>query len=325
MMNSDVLVVEISGKRPGDKTNRPTEQFKINYDKIIISNNSENYETDWPIINVPKEYEEYYKQKMKNSDNAWYAPMNRSYAIKYAREHGYKYLVQLDDNIVMLQIAYILKDKWCENYSFAKKYRATARSGDGSDMMNDFIKTLVELLKNTNAGIAGCNMSGAAIPGADYLRERYCYSLFALDLNKIPDEYHGDFEDDIEFRLKLNQMNVPSIQNCVLMYGKTGQQLNKDLTGCRAEYLKVGVKRGEHMRKLYGDIYSAGISSRNNRAGKQETNENVYFRHKLKPIKIGVLIKDKEQINKTMADLFKKYAKKKQNQLNIKETTNKEV
>lgn len=324
-MNHDTLVVEISGKRPGDKTKRPTEQFKIDFDKVIISNNSENYETDWEIINVPKEYEEYYKQKMKNSDNAWYAPMNRSYAIKYAREHGYKYLVQLDDNIQMLQIAYIIKDKWAEDYDFKKQYSATIRSVDNTDIMNDFIKIIVETLRQTNAGISGCNMCGAAVPGDDFLKERYCYSLFALDLSKIPDEYHGDFEDDIEFRLKCNQMNIPSIQNAVLMYSKTGQQLNKDLTGCRAEYLKVGVKRGEHMRKLYGDIYSAGVSSRNNRAGKQETDETLYFRHKLKPIKIGVLINDKEKIEKMMLDLFKKYSKKKPDKLIIKEEKLKEV
>ena len=324
-MNNEILVVEISGKRPGDKTKRPTEQFKIDFDKVIISNNSENYETDWEIINVPKEYEEHYKKKMKNSDNAWYAPMNRSYAIKYARKHGYKYLIQLDDNIQMLQIAYIIKDKWAENYDFKKQYSVTVRSVDNTDIMNDFIKILVEMLKQTNAGIAGCNMCGAAVPGDDFLKERYCYSLFALDLNKIPDEYHGDFEDDIEFRLKCNQMNIPSIQNAVLMYSKTGQQLNKDLTGCRAEYLKVGVKRGEHMRKLYGDVYSAGVSSRNNRAGKQETDETLYFRHKLKPIKIGVLINDKDKIEKMMLDLFKKYAKKKENKLIIKEEAIKEV
>lgn len=52
-MNKEVLVVEISGKRPGDKKVRPTEKNIINYDKVIISNNSENYITDWPIINVP--------------------------------------------------------------------------------------------------------------------------------------------------------------------------------------------------------------------------------------------------------------------------------
>ena len=316
-MNKEVLVVEISGKRPGNSDARPTEKNNISYDKVIISNNSEGYETDWDIINVPDDYVEWYKSNVKNSDNAWYAPMNRSYAIKYAREHGYKYLIQLDDNIVMFQIAYSTKYK--ENGILCKKeYRATSNSGD-NDMLNDFIDVLVETLKQTNAGIAGCNMTGAAVPGDDYLSERYCYSCFALKLDVIPDVYHGDFEDDIEFRLKLNQMNIPSVQNGILMYGKTGQAINKDLTGCRAEYLKVGVKRGEHMRKLYGDIYKAGVSSHSNRAGKQEVDEEItYFRHKLKPIKLGVIIKNQKAIDNKMKKLFKKYATKKEDKLTIK-------
>ena len=108
-MKDRTLIVEISGKRPGTKQQRPTEKNKTEYPHIIISNNSEGYNTDWEIINVPKEYEEWYKSVAKTSDNAWYAPMNRSYAIKYAREHGYKYLVQLDDNITFLEIGYTRK------------------------------------------------------------------------------------------------------------------------------------------------------------------------------------------------------------------------
>lgn len=314
-----ILVVEISGKRPGNKDARPTEKMNIKYDKIIISNNSENYDTDWEIINVPQEYVEWYKSNIKNSDNAWYAPMNRSYAIKYAREKGYDYLVQLDDNIVLLQLAYCQKENANETLQIKREYRATSRSGDGSDMINDFIDTMAVMLENSNAGIVGCNMSGAAVPGDDYLAERYCYSLFMLNLKNIPNEYHGDFEDDIEFRLKLNQMNIPMLQNAILMYGKTGQAVNKDLTGCRAEYAKAGVKRGEHMRKLYGDIYSAGISSFSNRAGKQEVTQQTYFRHKLKPLKLGVIVKDKNAIDKKMLELFEKYSIKKENKLIIKE------
>lgn len=315
---NDVLVVEISGKRPGNSDKRPTEKFNIKYDHIIISNNSNDYETDWEIINVPEDYKEWYIKNLKNSDNAWYAPMNRSYAIKYAREKGYKYLVQLDDNILTLQLAYIINNNY-SNYKFRKEYRATSHSGDGSDMLNDFIDIMIETLKYTNAGIVGCNMCGAAMPADIFLSERYCYSLFAMKLDVIPDNYHGDFEDDIEFRLKLNQMNIPMIQIAPLMYGKTAQRVNKDLTGCRAEYLKAGVKRGEHMRKLYGDIYSAGTSSRSNAAVKQEITEMKYFRHKLKPIKLGTIIKNKDKLNQKMLDLLKKYAKPKENKLIIKE------
>lgn len=289
----DVLVAEISGKRPGNSDARPTEKFKVDYDKLIISNNSDNYETDWLLINVPKEYEEWYKSNIKSSDNAWYAPMNRSYAIKYAKEHGYKYLIQLDDNIVGLKIAYSHE----ENnflYNLKKEYTSKTFSGNAqNDILNDYIDMLVTVLENTNAGMAGCNMYGASKPGSSFLCERYCYSLFALKLDSIPSYFQGDFEDDIEFRLKLKQMNIPCVQIAPLMYGKTSQGINKDLSGCRQEYARVGVRRGEHMRKLYGDVYSAGTSWHSNGVGKQKKGENEYFRHKLKPIKLGVIINDK--------------------------------
>ena len=307
----EVLVVEISGKRPGDSNSRPTEKMNIKYDHLIISNNSDNYDTEWDIINVPEDYVNWYKENIKTSDNAWYAPMNRSYAIKYARKHGYKYLIQLDDNITMLQIAYSLKN----NDGIKKEYRSISTSGDGSNMINDYIDLYVEVLKNSNCGIVGCGMSGAGIPGKQYLAERYVYSLFGLDLSKIPNEYQGDFEDDIEFRLKLHQMNIPSLQICPLMYGKTAQQINKDLTGCRAEYLKAGVKRGEHMRQLYGDIYSAGMSYRSNKAGIQQNNDNMYFRHKLKPLKLGVVFTNKKAIDDKFKNILSKYAKKKENRI----------
>jgi hypothetical protein len=66
---------------------------------VIISNNADGYVTDIPIVMVPDGYRQWYVANHKNSENAWYAPMNRSYAIKYAREKGYRYLVQMDDNI----------------------------------------------------------------------------------------------------------------------------------------------------------------------------------------------------------------------------------
>lgn len=125
MSRPDVLVVEISGKRPGTSKQRPTEKFEISYDHLIISNNSEGYETDWDIVNVPEDYVEWYKANIKSSDSAWYAPMNRSYAIKYAREHGYKYLIQADDNIVYLELSYMQK----LDSGITKRYRKQDRTG----------------------------------------------------------------------------------------------------------------------------------------------------------------------------------------------------
>lgn len=75
MSRPDVLVVEISGKRPGTSKQRPTERYDISYDHMIISNNSEGYESDWDIVNVPEDYVEWYKANVKSSDSAWYAPI----------------------------------------------------------------------------------------------------------------------------------------------------------------------------------------------------------------------------------------------------------
>lgn len=69
-MTSKVLIAEISGKRPGTVKERPTEKFKFDWDKVIISNNSDGYDTNWPIINVPEDYQERYKQHAKMSDSA---------------------------------------------------------------------------------------------------------------------------------------------------------------------------------------------------------------------------------------------------------------
>lgn len=141
MNRKDVLVVEISGKRPGSKKERPTEKYQINYNKLIISNNSDGYNTEWDIVNVPADYQEYYIKNYKQSENAWYAPMNRSYAIKYAKEHGYKYLIQLDDNITNVNIVFANGNK--------KFY-----VGNSKIQFDDIIDMLITVLENTNAGMA---------------------------------------------------------------------------------------------------------------------------------------------------------------------------
>lgn len=295
---SKVLVVEISGKRPGTSAKRPTEQFKISYDHLIISNNADGYETDWPIVMVPPEYEEWYKKNVKTSENAWYAPMNRSYAIKYARELGYDYLVQLDDNIIYLELAYFSEEK----DGHTKRYRIQSKT----EMMDDFIEMLCTVLDNTNAAIAGCDLR-SVMPSRQFLSERFCYSFFALNLKRCPDIYHGDFEDDIEFRLKCAEMGMPSIMVCPCRYGKTGQNYNKDETGNRAAYTAAGLKRGEHMRILHGDIYSCGYGKRTMTVANVPNGK--VFRHKLQVFKLGAMVKDFGAIERKMADLLDKWAK----------------
>ena len=301
-MSDRILIAEISGKRPGTAKQRPTERFESQHDWVIISNNSEGYETDKPIINVPDDYREWYCANIKNSDNAWYAPMNRSYAIKWARENGYDYLVQLDDNIKFLELTYAEK-----NNGVTKRYRKQTKD----KMLDDFICMFVAVLKNTNAVMVGCNLAGIGTPDMSLLTERYCYSIFGLDLKRCPDIFHGDFEDDIEFRLKCRQMGLPVVQVQPMRYSKVGQAHSVDISGCRAEYLKAGLKRGEHMVKLYGDIYSCRMRKTRNHVNSTEDEEAINFKHYVKPFKLGVVVYDMEPITRTFREILAKYAEHK--------------
>lgn len=303
-MKNEVLISEISGKRPGTKQERPTEKFTFDWDKLIISNNSEGYETEWPIVNVPQEYQEWYKNHAKMSDSAYYAPMSRSYAIKYAREHGYKYLVQLDDNIISFDIKYSIDDR---------SYTTLVSTPHIEELPQDMFSYFKEVLDNTNAGIVGMTLAGAHLPSSDWLRERYVYSAFMLKLDAIPDYYQGDFEDDIEFRLKLKQMQIPSLMVCPFQYKKTSQGDNKDLTGNRMAYKGAGLKRGEHMSELYGDIYSRGWSSRGSGLKRREGVKK--FRHKIKPFKVGVRVTNLSKLKEDMLSMFDKYATKRPDEI----------
>ena len=308
MMNDRVLVCEISGKRPGGLKARPTEYIKTAYDHLIVTNNCDAYETDWDIVEVPEDYRKWYFDNIKNSENMWYAQMNRSYAIKYAKEHGYRYCIQLDDNIRMFGIGYIFKLFKDSNLDITKEYRRYKMlSSGGCEWFDDIAGLLVKVLENTNAGMAGVNLCSAAAPSDEYLKERYVYSVLCIDVKRCPQFFHGDFEDDIEFRLKLKQMGVPVIQLAFLGYSKVGAREIKDKTGCRAEYDRIGIGRGEHMRKLYGDLYSCGMSRRPRSVGGHRLGKEM-FRHQLKPFKIGVMVKRKWQIDDAVRGLLEKYA-----------------
>lgn len=314
MKRSDILVAEISGKRPGDKMKRPTERFNWDFDKVIISNNSDGYETEWPIVMVPEDYQNWYKDNCKMSDIAYYAPMNRSYAIKYAREHGYKYLVQLDDNIVDVAIKYRVVNK---DDKTDKSYATLSKTKGIDQLQNDMIMYMADILDNTNVGMVGMTPASGAVPMDSWLNERYVYSFFMLNLDNIPPYFQGDFEDDIEYRLKLKQMKIPSLSVGCFFYGKTSQQgsTKEDLSGNRAAYSEAGLQRGEHMSKLYGDMYERGTSTRGSGT---KRNGVPKFRHRVKDFKVGVQVKNHEYLKRRMMELFAKYATARESELKVK-------
>ena len=167
--------------------------------------------------------------------------------------------------------------------------------------------------------MAGCGLTGLAVPDDEFLSERYVYSLFGLDLAVCPDIFHGDFEDDIEYRLKCAEMKIPVVMICPLRYGKIGQRSGKDESGNRAAYTQAGLKRGEHMRILHGDIYSCGYADRTASTRPYARDGGKYFKHKIKPFKVGIIVKNKEAISNKMRDIFKKYSVPHENKAVFKE------
>ena len=91
------------------------------------------------------------------------------------------------------------------------------------------------------------------------------------------------------------------------------------MTGNRKAYADAGIKRGEHMLKLYGNLYSCGLRSRGNSINSKDYAGEAFFKHKLTPFKVGVIVYDIEPIKKKMSELLKKYAKSNPDKVIIKE------
>ena len=128
-------------------------------------------------------------------------------------------------------------------------------------------------------------MSASGNAESIFLAERYCYSAFMLNLETCPTEFWGDFEDDIEFRLKGAQMGLPCLMCCPLKYSKTGQHKSGDTSGCRAEYNRAGMARGDKMRIIYGDKFDV-MNARKH--GVKTTSTG--YKHILKPFKVSAIV-----------------------------------
>ena len=225
-----------------------------------------------------------------------------------------EYLAVMDKDLAHIQVTVTtLDDALCATYEKAsppsKRIQAIKR------LQDEGFDVAIRLSPIIDAVMSGCNLMGTAMPDEAFLRERYIYSLFALDLDNCPDVFHGDFEDDIEYRLKCRQMGKPTVQVVPLRYGKTGQKSNKDLTGCRAEYAKQGLKRGAHMSVLYSQDYSARMSKKAHSTNAKEDAEAVNFKHDLKTWKVGVIMYNMQPIKDQLRMMLKKYNASKPDQI----------
>lgn len=311
----DVLVAEISGRRPGASIDaRPTELVPWPCDRVIVSNDSAGYGTDWEVIDVPEDFRRWYEGRHRIAEGgAWLAPMNRSYAVMHAREMGYRYLVQVDDNIKALDCAFRVDLGDGAERRYLRMARFSAALGGWSPegaMAGDFVRVMRTVLQETDAALCGLGMAGTGPAEDRLLAERYCYSFFMLDLRRCPSVFQGDFEDDIEYRLKCREMGRPTVMLPMFRYSKTSQfrRGGGDESGNRAEYTKAGVGRGDHMRMIHGDVYGCGLSHKGNGNRRRQSEDEVFFRHRLKPFKLGVTVRDRARIEDEVLGVLAKWA-----------------
>lgn len=121
------------------------------------------------------------------------------------------------------------------------------------------------------------------------------------------------------FMWAMNNFNNCAFAFCGKSVGAVERNIIQPFLGIKKERFFAQYNRGEHMRKIRGDVYSAGISSRGNAVAEYKNEGVQYFRHKLKPIKIGVQMKDKKAIDDKMRGLLKKYAVHIADQVSVKE------
>lgn len=199
------------------------------------------------------------------------------------------------------------------------RYATLASTQNKDQLPNDMIKYMEQVLDRSNVGMIGMAPDAASLPQDDWLKERYVYSAFMLNLEIVPPVFQGDFEDDIEYRMKLKQAGVPSLEIVPFHYSKTAQQKaqskKEDVTGNRQAYKEAGLNRGKVMSKIYGDTYSRGWSDQG--SGVKRIEGQKKFRHKIKSFKVGVRIKDVSTLKNEMLKLFAKYATKRSDNLEI--------
>ena len=64
------------------------------------------------------------------------------------------------------------------------------------------------------------------------------------------------------------------------------------------------------MRMLYGDIYSCGMRGKSNCIRSEAKEGYSYFKHYIKPFKVGEIVKDQKRLEEKMIAIFEKWQKK---------------
>ncbi len=287
----EVDVFIVSGKRPGGITKRPTEKYTVNGEVNIVSNDSTGYDSRYGIINVDQERIESVRSRIALDEFATLSALRT-----IANDIGQKrFVCQLDDNIHQVYVSFQLP-----NGTVVRK------------MIWDItpvINLLVDVLKFTNAGMAGILLMSTSVPkklNSVLSPKGYPYSFYVLDRKKQIPDYMGTNEDDITMKLQLHGKKTPTAMINAIGYSKKGQESSGDTTGNRREYDQALFRRGEFVQKFYGDVYTKGATNRRRGVNKKEFmyNDDIRFTHKIKPIERPLVVTDPEMLKEAFRRAF---------------------
>lgn len=288
---SDIIVCEISGRRPGTSAARPTEALgSRGLDFVIISNDSSGYITDYPIVNVPESFQADFCRRNQVQRIGWQAPCNRAYAIEYARARGYRYCLQVDDNIESLSIA-VMGEK-----ESGGRRRELRFSEPKEDLLAVFADVMIAVLKHSNAGLVGPAEAGI-IPSPKLLKEVVVWFMFTIDLERCAGiEFHGGVCDDMDYELKLNRAGIPQAKISCLLAQKAWPK--GDVTGNRQFYRDLDDEFPAVMRRIYSDVYTPVRKYRRNAAG---DGVESFWGHRLRYKRAGLFVDDPDALAKDIA------------------------
>lgn len=239
-----VLVAVISGKRPLLRQ-RPTAKILPGLPWHCVwfvredqaneyepdGNEIHAYDTDWA--------SEYARAHWRHPKAEWEhggfhgAFTGREAAMRYAEEHGYGYVVQLDDNISEM------------GYRDSNRQRLRALADPATCLLH-----LTLLAQSTNAHMVGAQLNASAPDKIRLLRNGFPYSCFTeKTANRQP--WYGPFEDDImhamEYGLHGGPQRTVAITDAI-RYTKPGVASKRD--GMRGHYDN---SRGLELPRRYPD------------------------------------------------------------------------
>lgn len=194
---ASVLIAVITGNRPRLEQ-RPTTRILAlleaagyaNVEWVVRENHAPDYEQDHRPMNVySNAFTLTYARDHWRHPKAKWAPdafmgafAGREYVMRSAAQRGFKYVLQLDDNV---------------------KYLVPALGGARGEELSrvspvECLNVLISIAASTNAAMCGMQLSTVSPFGIKrVIRPGYPYSVFVETITPYRVPYYGPFEDDI--------------------------------------------------------------------------------------------------------------------------------